>query len=79
MIFVTETLENINVIREYEVNTNHLYRALSWLKENNPLYMDVTILPGITYNVGDIVHLTPNVSDVENVSDVNILCFELMP
>ena len=68
LVFVTETLENINVIREYEVNTNRLYQALSWLKENNPLYRDVTILPDLTYNVGDIVHVMPKVDDTEQPS-----------
>ena len=68
LVLVTEILENINVIREYEVNTNRLYQALSWLKENNPLYRDVTILPDLTYNVGDIVHVMPKVNDTEQPS-----------
>ncbi|HKQ22632.1 MAG TPA: DUF6570 domain-containing protein, partial [Nitrososphaeraceae archaeon] len=73
-VLVTETLENINVIREYEVNTNRLYQALSWLKENNPLYGDVTILPGLRYNVADIVHVMPKVNDTEqHLSDWKVL------
>ena len=57
LLIVTETLENINVVREYQINTKHLYDALLWLKENNPLYGDVTIKPEVKHDITKIFHL----------------------
>jgi len=41
--FVKETLEGLDKYREYQVSLPRLFKALTWLKSNNPLYKNVKI------------------------------------
>lgn len=43
IIVVTERLENLNITREFTICREKVYRALTWLIRNNPLYKDVRI------------------------------------
>ena len=41
LVVVIEPRENLNIIREFSIKPDKMYRALQWLVENNPLYLNI--------------------------------------
>ena len=41
LVVVIERLENLNIIREFSISPDRMYRASQWLVENNPLYLNL--------------------------------------
>lgn len=58
-IVVTETLENLNVSKDYNISPDHVYKALDKLIANNPLYKDVRVNQFAQLNMQDVICIIP--------------------
>ena len=60
-VVVTESLENLNISRDYTISRVRVYVALHLLFENNPLYKDVTNNHFARLELHDIILVIPSV------------------
>lgn len=59
IVVVTETVENLNVSRDYTISRDRIYAALRWRIANKPLYKDVTINHFARFDPQDIIRVIP--------------------
>lgn len=64
--FIVHGLPTIkNNIWKGLVNLDHVYHALDWLKENNPLYSNIIINRTLLKSKSDFLFNTPEISNVQ--------------
>ncbi|GBM01464.1 hypothetical protein AVEN_209285-1 [Araneus ventricosus] len=69
IVVVTETLENLNVSRDYNISPDRVYKALDCLIANNPLYKDVRVNRFARLNTQDVIRVIPTQQQRPNEID----------
>ncbi|GFQ76382.1 ATP-dependent DNA helicase [Trichonephila clavata] len=70
MVVITESLENVNISRGYNISRPRVYEALRWLINNNPLYQDVIINNDAQILQEDLIRVTQAINN-ENAQNNN--------
>ncbi|GFQ80751.1 hypothetical protein TNCT_482271 [Trichonephila clavata] len=70
MVVVTEHLENLNILREYNISRPRVYEALRWLINNNALYQEVIIYSDAQILQEDLIRVTQAINN-ENAQNNN--------
>ncbi len=53
IIVIVESLENLDITKEFTISWDGVCDALHWLIQNNPLYKDITIDANVTLREED--------------------------
>lgn len=67
IIIVTETLDNLNITKKYEISRERVYNALNWLICNNPLYKDVRVNQFARLETHDVIRVIPANTEITEV------------
>ena len=59
IVVVVETLENLNVSKDYNISPDRVNKVLDWLIINNPLYKDVKVNLSARLNTQDVIRVIP--------------------
>ncbi|GBO41872.1 hypothetical protein AVEN_143063-1 [Araneus ventricosus] len=69
IVVETETLENLNASRDYNISPDRFYKALDWLIANNPLYKDVRVNRFARLSTQDVIRVIPTQQQRPNELD----------
>ena len=72
LVVITESLENLDITREFTISRENVSRAIEWLKANNHLYHDVqNVSNSIQCDVADFITVQPPPAPLPNFISIS--------
>lgn len=78
MTILIENLADINILRECKISRNSLFKALDWLKMNNPLYSDLKFDENANLDVLHVVKVHKEQSLILESKQTTVSAFKII-